>query len=80
MSERLSSLLDMKVSGGASFVELHEILRAFAHGGGTKDEAELIISEMRKHDRPQREDDVLLDLLDVVTGFCQPKWRIWLGD
>lgn len=73
----LSMLLARKMAEGATFAELHEIIQAFARHGGTKDDAEQIINHMRKQDRPEQEDDLLLDLLDVVTGFCQQKWRVW---
>ncbi|MEL6192631.1 MAG: hypothetical protein AAFR66_11300 [Bacteroidota bacterium] len=54
----------------------HRILVEFKESGGSQDEALRELEELRKWVGPADEDKIL-ELMDFVSGFCNPKFRIW---
>jgi hypothetical protein len=73
----LREMLEQEIANGGQFGSLHDILRSFAIQGGTRAQAQRTLNDMRGEGRPESADDLLLELLDVASGFCQPKWRLW---
>jgi hypothetical protein len=61
----------------AKLGELQQILRDFAASGGERTIAERIVEELRGSAEDGRQEDLLLELLDIVTGWCDPTKRIW---
>jgi hypothetical protein len=52
-------------------------LKEFAQLGGTQDEATKVLSVLRDHASTEEEEDWILDIMDVVWGWCNPQSRIW---
>lgn len=57
--------------------ELRAILVDFAAEGGGRDDAARVLDALRVE---LGEVEAVLDLLDVVCGFCDPPLRIWSDD
>ena len=36
-----------------------------------------LLTELRLRDFEQYQDDLILEMLDVVSGFCSPHLRLW---
>ena len=55
---------------------LRDTLADHRDGGMRQDEAMALLEWLRVDVGPQHEDTVL-DLMDLVCGFCTPKWALW---
>lgn len=53
-----------------------KVLKDFKGQGGSKDHAYRILEELRAEQIPDTEDHIL-ELLDVVVGFCPAHLRVW---
>ncbi len=65
------------VGARLSFGALRTIVVDFAARGGRRDVATAVLDQLGAE---LGEPDVLLDLLDVACGFCEPRLRIWSDD
>ena len=52
------------------------ILQRFRDNGGQKEEASFVLEELR-HEVEEDQEDVLLEALDRISGWCRPELRIW---
>ena len=60
------------------FSELRELIVRFKDQGGKQREALQILEEIRQEFKDDEEkEDLVLELLDYVAGWCQPQYRIW---
>jgi hypothetical protein len=59
--------------------ELREIIVLFKDEGGQKSDAEKLLNDILNEnlDKDSAIYDKTLELLDFVTGWSQPKYRIW---
>lgn len=64
------------LQGGASADELVALLRRYRDLGLSQDEAKTTLEAMRA-DLSETDEDPVLDMLDVVTGYCRPGLRVW---
>jgi hypothetical protein len=76
-SHELERRLRMGVVARHELRQLRSILVDFAADGGDRDDATRVIEALR-HELGEVE--ALLDLLDLVCGFCEPRLRIWSDD
>jgi hypothetical protein len=78
-TQLLKESLERGRAAGSSYVVLRDDLVLFQENGGTQEAALALLYQMREACTPEDEEweDTLLDLMDFVTGYCQPKWRIW---
>ena len=53
------------------------LLIEFKEAGGTQADAYHLLASLRNE--PGMNEDLVLDLLDLVTGWCYPSNRIWPG-
>jgi len=53
-----------------------QALHDFKEGGGEQAEAYSTLEKLRSELGPEQE-DLLLEVMDVVSGFCNAKDRIW---
>lgn len=61
-----------------SFSELRDEIVKFKNNGGSQDEAQRILEELRNDfEEEEEKEDTILDLLDHVTGWCSLDKRIW---
>jgi hypothetical protein len=74
--EDLKAQLLAMMSQNAPFDELYDLVKAFKLSGGSQEEAYQILKEMRPLGDEAFEDRIL-DLLDIVVGFCHPDFKIW---
>lgn len=65
------------LQAGAGYPELHQLLVAFAQAGGTSDQAVAILEDLRAAPAPDALEDLVLELLDVATGWCAVHERVW---
>ncbi len=77
---RLEELIKLKIDAGAPFDELVALLRAYRDAGATREEATAslngLLADYRKIGADE-EEEVVMGLLDLVTGWCHPSRRIW---
>ena len=56
---------------------LYGYLLEFKGKGMNQQEMYDDLEELRKHIQTEEQEDLLLDLMDFVVGFCNPKWKIF---
>lgn len=55
-----------------------EILIRFKDQGGSQQDAYRICEQLRKHyEETEILEDKILDVMDVVSGYCSPHYKIW---
>ena len=65
------------VENELSLSELLEILREFKREGGSQSDALSALEVLRNQLNEEKSEDVVLELMDFVTGFCSPHMRLW---
>jgi NTP pyrophosphatase (non-canonical NTP hydrolase) len=51
---------------------------AFKSRGGSKEEAYEVLKDVRVlHQWNEETEDLILEVMDIVSGFCSPSLRIW---
>jgi hypothetical protein len=56
---------------------LLSLIRQFKEHGGSRDDAYRILQELRDDQSASDYEDTILELMDVVSGFCAEHLRIW---
>jgi hypothetical protein len=56
---------------------LHATLVEMKKNGIGKDQAYELLASLRKDCSTKDQEDHILDLMDIVVGYCQPENRIW---
>lgn len=74
---RLKIDLIASISSNSSLATLVERVWLFKREGGQQTEAIHILESMRNEATGKQAEDIVLDLLDFVTGYCSPTIRIW---
>lgn len=73
----LRATLEVLISSGADLPQLRDALVQFAARGGTQADAEVVLRELRAQFTDEVQEDRVLELLDMVTGWCAPELRVW---
>lgn len=76
----MSTILKKSINENKSFSELRAQIVNFKDSGGSQNEAQRILEELRNDFKGGWDGKIehrILDLLDHVTGWCQEKYRIW---
>jgi hypothetical protein len=55
------------------------LLRRFRDAGITRDEVQVALEAMRERVTDEATEDRILEVLDVVSGFCSPELDVWDG-
>jgi hypothetical protein len=76
MSTSFSEAVEGALARGASLEELVEIVRTFKLHGLTQESAYETLAAVRRRVSEERE-DCLLELMDLVSGWCSPQQRLW---
>ena len=76
MKSELSTEIASAINRDASLDELVGILRAYQRNGMTAKSAGETLEAMRIATSPGTEDRIL-EILDIVAGFCRPELRVW---
>ena len=77
--EKLNEALKHFIQNGSDFQkEVIDVLLEYKISGGQQGNAQIIAENLRKqfHDNEGLEDKVL-DILDIIVGWCKPELRIW---
>lgn len=61
----------------AGLLTLHAILLRYKASGVTAEQVESLLQELRGATQDEALEDVILDALDMVTGWCGPQLRVW---
>ena len=56
---------------------LREIIVSYKKNGGSQENASRILNNIRDNVKSDEKEDVVLELMDFVTGYCSPKMRVW---
>jgi len=72
----LATKIEALLKGGVRLREIQEALVEFKESGGTQEQA-IAILERARGEVGEAQEDLLLEALDLVSGFCAPDWRIW---
>ncbi len=70
-------VLQSVMRGERNYSVLHGYLLEFKGKGMNQQEMYDDLEELRKHIQTEEQEDLLLDLMDFVVGFCNPKWKIF---
>lgn len=65
------------IAAGADFMQLHQLLTHYKQQGLTAQEVEAELEKLRSSIASELDEDRVLELLDVVRGFCSPLLRLW---
>lgn len=76
---RLSVDIEHALRGGANLETLRDVVKRHKDAGLTQDEARGELDSLRFLLHGDLE-DLLLEVMDCVTGFCAPDLRIWDDD
>lgn len=76
MKERFKNAVGPALARGAPLSELIDIVHVHKARGLTQDVAYDALQELRTTADMSSEDRIL-ELMDVISGFCQPRYRIW---
>lgn len=61
----------------AGLLELRAILLRYHASGVTAAQVAALLQELRAATQEGPLEDVILDALDMVTGWCAPQLRVW---
>ena len=61
----------------AGLLTLHAILLRYKASGVTAEQVESLLQELRGATQDEALENVILDALDMVTGWCGPQLRVW---
>ena len=73
----LQAELQLGVENNLPLIDLWTKIKAFKEQGGQQSEALKILSALRENSQKESHEDVILELMDFVTGFCSPHTMIW---
>lgn len=77
----MKAILNKGIIESKSFFELRNVIVEFKENGGGQKEAEKILNELKTEFKDdEAKEEIILDLLDIITGWCQDKYRIWKDD
>jgi anthranilate phosphoribosyltransferase len=66
-----------RISSGADFIQLHALLSQYKQRGLTAEEVAHALEQLRSSVTNESNEDRVLELLDVVHGFCSPHLKLW---
>jgi hypothetical protein len=73
----LQAELQLGVENNLPLIDLWAKIKAFKEQGGQQSEALKILSALRENSQEENQEDIILELMDFVTGFCSPHMMIW---
>ncbi len=75
----LSRVLSGALTQSRDVLTLRDILEEHRQAGMTREEMLRALEALRKSSDPQTE-DVILELMDLVAGFCRPELAVFPGE
>jgi hypothetical protein len=65
------------LESGSGLLTLRAILLRYKASGVTAAQVAVLLQELRPATQEGPLEDVILDALDIVTGWCAPQLRVW---
>lgn len=77
MNETISPELNELITGDQPLRRVASRLREFRDRGLTRIEARQIFEALRGRAADEAQEDRILEVLDIVAGFCSPELTVW---
>ncbi len=77
MSATFEADMRRALEGGAGLLQMVDLLRASRTQGLTRAEAMQTLEALRAESLTEAAEDSILEVMDVVVGFCSPHLRVW---
>jgi hypothetical protein len=77
ISRGLSNELEWGITAGLPLQQIVSTLREYRRQGMTRDEAQLALEALRDQARDEAVEDRILEVMDVVSGFCSRVNLVW---
>ncbi|WP_460582154.1 hypothetical protein [Hymenobacter arcticus] len=77
LEEMLGEALKQQLVAASSPADSVRMLQQFKASGGNQLAALRILEQLRSTAVSEQEEDKILELMDLVIGFCQPHRSIW---
>lgn len=76
----LKKELQTSIALGAPLGVMISILKEFKEKNGSKQKAIEVLEQLRNDTKTEKEEDLILELLDFATGFCSPNMFMLVWD
>ena len=76
-SQEIQKEIASRLAADADFMQLHGLLGQYKKIGATAEEVAHELEQLRSFAAIESDEDKILELLDVVRGFCSPHLKIW---
>jgi uncharacterized protein YacL (UPF0231 family) len=74
----LSQTLKLSIENKSDLTQIREVLRAYKNAGGKQASAQKVVENLRIFfDKNEVFEDITLEILDFIVGWCNPHNRIW---
>lgn len=74
----VKAVIKQSIDEGKSLIEMREVIVKFKEEGGAQVDAQKTLEALREeYINDEEKEDLLLDLLDFVGGWCRKELRIW---
>lgn len=77
MSISLKQRLKILISSDASLLFIVEELRQMKNEGFQQEVVRKTVEDLYKESMNELEEDRILEVLDLITGFCSPDKKVW---
>jgi hypothetical protein len=77
VKEAFEAAIREALANQAGLVEYVRILREHRAAGLTQRIADEVLSELRRTAPDEAADERIMEVMDVVFGFCAPHLRVW---
>lgn len=77
MTNVLKYRIEEGVTQNIDFHEFRKVLLLFKEEGGSQEDALLILEDLRQNVKNQKVEDKILEIMDLVTGWCKADLRVW---
>jgi hypothetical protein len=74
----LKDKIQYHIESGSQIVEFHNLLSEFRNSGGLREDAYNTLKDLRlNYSGDEAIDDKILEVMDIVSGFCSPSLKVW---
>jgi hypothetical protein len=76
-SEHLLEEFEEAIASKVSLPEIVSTLREFRRCGVSRHEAQLALETLRRQIQDEAKEDRILEIMDIVSGFCSRENSVW---
>ena len=69
--------LKEKLNNMISLSEISDYLRFLKKSNISQEHIKLFLTELRNNNIEEVVEDRILEILDIVEGYCQPEYKVW---